>query len=118
MIASVPIAATVPQIGERQPRVFPTARTMVNASTHSTTLARNAGMAAMASVTRAALPIMRRASLRNQLTQCYSCTSYFAPGLEVKAGLASTRIGYVPARERQAGQVEDDATEVGRGQDC
>src|SRR5690349_7104674 len=40
-------------MGERQPRVLPTASTMVNASTHSTTLATNAGTAAMARVARA-----------------------------------------------------------------
>src|SRR5439155_24256326 len=45
---------SVPQIGERQPRVLPTASTMVNASTHSTTLATNAGTAAMARVAKAA----------------------------------------------------------------
>src|SRR6266496_2684943 len=47
--ASVTVAASVPQIGARQPRVAPTASTIVNASTNSTTLARNAGRAAMAS---------------------------------------------------------------------
>jgi hypothetical protein len=38
------------QSGERQPRVVPTASTMVNASTHSTMLAINAGTAAIAAV--------------------------------------------------------------------
>src|SRR5579859_6187608 len=45
MTARVVRAPTTPQIGDRQPRVLPTARTMVKASTHSTTLARKAGSA-------------------------------------------------------------------------
>src|SRR4051812_8187661 len=49
MAASVPLAAMTPQTGARQPRVFPTASTIVKASTNSTTLATNAGAAAMAS---------------------------------------------------------------------
>src|SRR5438876_2617484 len=53
--ARVPSPATVPQIGERHPRVLPTARTIVNASTHSTMLATKAGKAAMASVAKATL---------------------------------------------------------------
>jgi hypothetical protein len=49
MTASVTIAASVPHSGDRQPRVLPTARTMVKASTHSTRLATKAGTAAMTS---------------------------------------------------------------------
>ena len=41
---------TTPNNGARQPRVLPTATTMVNASAHSTRLARNDGVAAIASV--------------------------------------------------------------------
>src|SRR6266487_2080462 len=54
MTARVPRPPTTPQMGERQPRVLPTARTIVKASTHSTTLATKAGTAAMARVARAA----------------------------------------------------------------
>src|ERR1700682_4912676 len=55
MTARVARPPTVPQIGERQPRVFPTARTKVKASTHSTTIARKAGTAATTSVNKLAL---------------------------------------------------------------
>src|SRR5439155_15685980 len=44
--------SALPTSGARQPRVMPTARTMVVASTNSTALARNAGVAAMAIVAR------------------------------------------------------------------
>src|SRR5512133_1793284 len=71
MTASVPRAAAVPHTGERQPRVLPTASTIVNASTHSTTLARNAGTAAMIRVNAAA--VIAGLLLIGQLAQCYSC---------------------------------------------
>src|SRR5213594_3506934 len=50
MIASVPVAAIVPRSDARHPRVTPTARTMVVASTNSTALATNAGVARIATV--------------------------------------------------------------------
>src|SRR5437763_4127774 len=49
--ASAAVAATVPRSGARHPRVTPTARTMVVASTNSTALATKAGVAWMARVT-------------------------------------------------------------------
>src|SRR5581483_3561254 len=47
MTARVSTAARGPHMGDRQPRVLPTASTMVNASTNSTVLATNAGRAAI-----------------------------------------------------------------------
>src|SRR5579859_4545003 len=73
MTARVVRAPTTPQIGDRQPRVLPTARTMVKASTHSTTLARKAGSAATTSVNRLAL-IFGRDSRTARTEQCYGCT--------------------------------------------
>src|SRR5579859_3283275 len=73
MTARVVRAPTTPQIGDRQPRVLPTARTMVKASTHSTTLARKAGSAATTSVNRLAL-IFERDSRTARTEQCYGCT--------------------------------------------
>jgi len=51
MTASVAVAASVPMSGARHPRVTPTARTIVVASTNSTALATKAGVAWMARVT-------------------------------------------------------------------
>jgi len=50
MTASVAVAASVPMSGARHPRVTPTARTIVVASTNSTALATKAGVAWMARV--------------------------------------------------------------------
>src|SRR3989442_3284552 len=50
--ASVSAAASVPMSGARHPRVTPTASTIVAASTHSTALAMNDGVAAWTSVAR------------------------------------------------------------------
>src|SRR5579859_4662848 len=71
--ASVLRPPTTPQIGERQPRVFPTARTMVKASTHSTTLARKAGTAAMARVNRLALITLDSDFCSQRRHQWYLC---------------------------------------------
>src|SRR5262252_917246 len=92
MMARVPRPPRTPQMGDRQPRVFPTARTMVKASTHSTMLATKAGTAAMASVARAALiGGTTPRSRSHQLVQHYCCTSYVA-GAEPSA---RARVGHV-----------------------
>src|SRR5258708_31716032 len=77
MTASVPNPATVPQMGERHPRVLPTASTIVNASTHSTMLATKAGKAAMASVAKATL-MYGSLLVSERLKQCYFCTGSYA----------------------------------------
>src|SRR2546430_17070200 len=52
MSASVNAASAAPTSGARQPRVRPTSRTIVVASRNSTALAMNAGVAAIARVSR------------------------------------------------------------------
>src|SRR5215471_1109727 len=81
MTPSVTSAPTTPHSGERHPRVFPTARTMVKASTHSTTDATNAGSAATASVANVALTCSPQVSTLPMLHPYNSARVSSAPHL-------------------------------------